>query len=421
MLKRCLQSCHCVDAAHAKLLKMNTESDVINSRTLSSTCIGLLLVAMSSNALSLDEQWYFGVGGGVSVLSPEPDPNPGSIKVDDDQGVLGTLTFGRDIDDRSSAQLQLYSLGEAELTDGQTVGYSAVDASVLYRFYDTRGRQVQRGTALYGRFSMGFIDRDAEVLLSDNREVYFGLGGGAEFFLTRNIALRAEAYYHDQDVISAQLSLITRFGGRRAQAGQPPNIPVPEVSGPALPKSKPDLPSPGVTEELALPKLAEPLPEVIEPDDDDQVAQANNDSDNDGVLNSADACPSSAIGYPVGDTGCPLFDGVLSGVQFVDRTSELVEGASTQLEYLANLLKRYPLARIELLAHTDSRGDVRSQSILTRARLRTVGTYIVGQGVRANRLVLRSFGGTRPIYDNATSGGRLANNRIEVIEHLPTQ
>ena len=167
----------------------------------------------------------------------------------------------------------------------------------------------------------------------------------------------------------------------------------------------PELPTPGVT--------AAP----ITPAGNDAV----DDADGDGIANSADDCPTSASGFPVREDGCPLFDGILSGIQFIDGTDELAENVSIQLDYLANLLKRYPQARIELLAHTDSRGDVRSQSILTRARLRTVGTYLIGQGIRANRLVLRSFGGARPLYNNATSRGRLANNRIEVIEHLAPQ
>ncbi|MEE9333871.1 MAG: OmpA family protein [Granulosicoccaceae bacterium] len=397
-----------------------------NSRTNNLTAItrvvGLFLLVMCSSVWSLDNQWYFGIGGGVSILEPNPD-EPG-LNVDNNQGTLVSLFLGRDIDERTSVQLQAFGIGEAELTNGQTVGYTAVDASVLYRFYDTRDRQLRPGslgTALFGRFGLGFADRDTTVPVGNNQDIYFGAGGGAEFFLTQNIAVRVEAYYHDQDIVTAQLSLLTRFGGRRTQTRRPPDIPAPEVQGPelsspALPKPAspaaqlpvPALPSPGVIEE--------PLPAVDEP-----VPQLNNDSDSDGVLNAADACPSSTIGYPVGKSGCPLFDGVLSGVQFIDGTSELAENASVQLDYLANLLKRYPIARIELLAHTDSQGDVRSQSILTRARLRTVGTYMIGQGIRANRLVLRSFGGTRPIYDNATSRGRLANNRFEVIEHLPPQ
>lgn len=395
---------------------------MINNRTLITRFIGLSLLVMSSSAWSLDNQWYFGIGGGVSILEPNPD-EPG-LKVDKNQDTLGSLTLGRDIDERSSVQLQAFGLGEAELTDGQTVSYSALDASVLIRFYDTRDSELRPGTlgtALFGRFGLGFADRDTTVPVGNNQDIYLGIGGGAEIFLSRHFAFRAEAYYHAQDIASAQLSLITRFGGRRTQTRRPPNIPVPALSSPAL--SAPTLPKPASpTAQLPIPELPSPgvteesVPEVIEP-----VELVNNDSDYDGVLNVADACPSSAIGYPVGESGCPLFDGVLSGVQFIDGTSELDENASVQLDYLANLLKRYPLARIELHAHTDSRGDVRSQSILTRARLRTVGTYMIGQGIRANRLVLRSFGGTRPIYDNATSRGRLANNRIEVIEHLPTQ
>jgi OOP family OmpA-OmpF porin len=145
------------------------------------------------------------------------------------------------------------------------------------------------------------------------------------------------------------------------------------------------------------------------------------DNDGDGIPNTLDKCTDSQAGYPVRDNGCPLFDGVLSGVKFVDGTSELLAGATVQLDYLANLLKEYPDARVELLAHTDSRGDVREQSILTRARLRTVGTYLIGQGISANTMILRSFGGSRPLYDNATAEGRQRNNRIEVIEHHSTQ
>ena len=142
------------------------------------------------------------------------------------------------------------------------------------------------------------------------------------------------------------------------------------------------------------------------------------DADGDGVEDDADLCPASAVGFPVRDNGCALLDGVLVGVDFVDGTATLAPGAAEQLDLLANVLVRYPEARIKLLAHTDDTGSVREQSIRTRARLRTIGLYLVQQrGIRSNRIVLRSLGGTRPLYDDTTLESRRLNDRIEVREN----
>ena len=153
---------------------------------------------------------------------------------------------------------------------------------------------------------------------------------------------------------------------------------------------------------------------------EDVVAAAppSDDADGDGVADAEDVCPASATGFPVRDNGCALLDGVLGGVDFVAGTASLAPGAAERLDDLATLLVRYPEARIELHVHTDDAGSVREQSILTRARLRTMGLYLVQRrGIRSNRIVLRSFGGTRPLYDNATPENRQRNNRVEVLEN----
>ena len=150
----------------------------------------------------------------------------------------------------------------------------------------------------------------------------------------------------------------------------------------------------------------------------DAASPLPGDEDADGIADAQDICLQSPPGYPVKDNGCPLLDGVLTGVKFEDGTSDLVTGASKQLDFLANLLMEFPKASIELHAHSDDRGAIRDQAILTRARLRTVGTYLMSRGISANRLVLRSFGGTRPLFDNEIAAGRANNNRIEVVEKI---
>lgn len=366
-------------------------------------------------AYALGDQWYIGIGGGSSWLQPNPEQS--GLNPETRLGTGGQLFFGADLDDRSSGQITLYSLGESILENDEVVPFNALDASVLYRIYDTKDARIRRGgmhLALYGRFALGYIDRDTDVPLSNDATVYFGAGGGAELFFNNTLSMRLEGMYHDRDAASASLQLVARFGGNnryQARPSAPPPTPVyapqpsvPAVATPAVPAAPatPNLPSAPVVNAPTIPTPSVP---------------SNSDTDGDAVPNAQDQCPTSKSGFPVRANGCSLLDGVLSGVNFVNGTAQLVQGGTDQLDFLASVLSQYPQARIALHAHTDGQGTVRDQAILTRARLRTMGTYMVRKGVRANRLILRSFGGTRPLYDNASAEGRAGNNRIEVLEY----
>lgn len=372
-------------------------------------------------AHALGDQWYFGLGGGASWLQPNPE-QPG-LGLSQRQGTGGHVFFGRDLDDRSSGQITFYSLGEAQLENDEFVPFQAVDGSVLYRVYDSKDARISRGgmsIALYGRFALGYINRDTDIPLSNDAAVYFGAGGGAEWFITNNLSMRLEGMYHDRDAASGALQLVARFGGaRRFQPARPPapdnnigSVPaLPAPTTPAAEQTNPAVP--------AIPAVPAPPPTPVTPQTPALAQPSNTDLDGDGIQNQADQCPSSKAGFPVRPNGCALLDGVLSGVSFVDGSAELLPGATAQLDFLANVLAQYPQAKVELHAHTDDRNTVREQAMLTRARLRSMGTYLVSRGVRSNRLVLRSFGGTRPLYDNASAEGQAGNNRIEVLEHSP--
>ncbi len=432
-------------------------------------CTAVVLATSSGFAFGqgLADQWYVGIGGGVSELDPDPVLSP--LQVDDDSGETGTLFFGRDLDANLSAQLQLSSYGDADINNNSTVSFIGADASMLYRIVDSRvllRSSGNFGASLYGRIGLGITDRDTALDL--RRDSPGGVSGGAgiEVYFSRYLALRAEAVLHATDVTTATLSVVGRFGsgaglrelpstGTWSQGIAPvePEAPAePETSvapiapvAPVAPEA-PEVPDArdtsdsrlaGDTADSNLPETSQPIAETPAPAPQDQGqtqltpntntelntsvpavpagVPSSEDRDGDGVPNADDACLRSTIGYPVRANGCPLFDGVLSGVLFADQTADLLPESFVQLDFLIDLLKRFPQSRIELHAHTDNRNTVREQSIITRARLRTVGTYLVQNGIRANRLVLRSFGGTRPLYQS-TPEGRVRNNRIEVLE-----
>jgi len=160
----------------------------------------------------------------------------------------------------------------------------------------------------------------------------------------------------------------------------------------------------------------DPIDAQADVDSNASTQSGNADQDGDNVPDAEDQCPGSRSGYPVRSTGCALFDGVLSGVSFVQGSSALLPDTAGKLDFLASVLLLHPQAKVELHTHTDNSSSVTKQTALTRARVRTIGAYLVRQGVPEDRLTLRSFGASRPLYDNESEQGRIGNNRVEVIE-----
>ena len=165
------------------------------------------------------------------------------------------------------------------------------------------------------------------------------------------------------------------------------------------------------------PVQSTPTPQINQTPAVNQTAQASQtDSDADGVPGDRDECPQSARGFPVDDVGCPLLRGSIAGLEYESDSTSLVEGSTSNLDFVADLLTENPQARIEVQAYTDNSGSPTEQARRTRGRLRSIGVYLVNKGVQTRQLVLRSFAADNPAYDNETLAGRRANNRLEISE-----
>lgn len=64
-------------------------------------------------------------------------------------------------------------------------------------------------------------------------------------------------------------------------------------------------------------------------------------------------------------------------------------------EYLLGLMTEKPNLRIEIMAHTDSRGDDDYNMALSQQRAQSVVNYLVGKGINRTRLVAKGYGETR--------------------------
>ncbi|PHX04942.1 OmpA family protein [Vibrio splendidus] len=105
--------------------------------------------------------------------------------------------------------------------------------------------------------------------------------------------------------------------------------------------------------------------------------------------------------------------GLLARLHFGFDQHNLSPMGSKALSQLAGELKANGSA-ITVDGHTDSTGAEGYNQALGLQRALTTSNGLIADGVEKNRLVLRSFGESKPIASNATSEGRAKNRRSEI-------
>ena len=138
------------------------------------------------------------------------------------------------------------------------------------------------------------------------------------------------------------------------------------------------------------------------------------DSDNDGVADYKDQCPNSAAGAVVNELGCasPL---VLEGVTFHTNSAELTEEAKAILSPIA-MAHHTHHGDVDLLisGHTDSQGSAAYNQSLSQKRAEAVVAFMVEHGCNAAKLTAAGHGESQAIADNGTKEGRAKNRRVEL-------
>ncbi len=84
-----------------------------------------------------------------------------------------------------------------------------------------------------------------------------------------------------------------------------------------------------------------------------------------------------------------------------------------EINRLVELMNEYPSVRVEIGAHTDSRGSDSYNQELSAKRAQSVVDYLVSRGISRQRLEARGYGESKPIATNDTDEGRALNRRVE--------
>jgi len=139
------------------------------------------------------------------------------------------------------------------------------------------------------------------------------------------------------------------------------------------------------------------------------------DADNDGVVDSQDRCPTSVAGAIVDTKGCELQQSfVLKGVNFETSSDVLTGTSNTVLDEVAATLIKNSNINVEVAGYTDDRGSASYNQRLSQKRAESVKAYLVTAGVAASQMTAKGYGEDSPVADNATAQGRKENRRVEV-------
>jgi outer membrane protein OmpA-like peptidoglycan-associated protein len=106
----------------------------------------------------------------------------------------------------------------------------------------------------------------------------------------------------------------------------------------------------------------------------------------------------------------------LEGVHFEFDKSTLTTLAKGNLGAAVTYLKANPNTRVEIQAHTDSKGSDAYNQALSERRAASVLAFLKANGIEAERMSTKGFGESQPVADNATDEGRALNRRAVIIE-----
>ena len=102
---------------------------------------------------------------------------------------------------------------------------------------------------------------------------------------------------------------------------------------------------------------------------------------------------------------------------FERKSSELTEQGKALLDEnrrtAKDLLSRATL--IEIIGHTDDKGDEKENMKLSRLRAASVRDYLISNGHDASKMITTGKGETRPVASNDTKEGRAKNRRVEIL------
>jgi len=136
------------------------------------------------------------------------------------------------------------------------------------------------------------------------------------------------------------------------------------------------------------------------------------DSDEDGILDSNDICPKTIRGLSVNEQGCHIFKTLR--LNYIVNSSVIKEESMDKVIEFTEFLNTNEMYKVNIIGHTDSVGSAESNQILSEQRANSVKDYLIANDIDISRVSTRGAGENEPLVSNDTDFNKAKNRRIEV-------
>jgi OOP family OmpA-OmpF porin len=103
----------------------------------------------------------------------------------------------------------------------------------------------------------------------------------------------------------------------------------------------------------------------------------------------------------------------LKNIQFNFGKTSLHPDSFEELNSVATMLADNPTLQLEIGGHTDDEGPDDYNLILSQGRAQAVVDYLISQGVKAEQVMAKGYGETKPIDHGITKEAKAVNRRVE--------
>ncbi len=103
-----------------------------------------------------------------------------------------------------------------------------------------------------------------------------------------------------------------------------------------------------------------------------------------------------------------------SDILFDTGRADLKPQARTNLQQMADIMKKYPENVLTINGYTDSTGTLAINEALSEKRARAVKEQLVASGLPESTMASYGKGPSNPVADNNTGNGRQQNRRVEI-------
>jgi OmpA-OmpF porin, OOP family len=104
---------------------------------------------------------------------------------------------------------------------------------------------------------------------------------------------------------------------------------------------------------------------------------------------------------------------VMNNLFFAFGKASLKEESFPELNRMAKVMNQNQRMIVEIGGHTDNVGSDEVNNKLSLERAEAVKNYLISKNVKADRILAKGYGKTRPIATNETEEGQAANRRVE--------